>query len=454
MPELAKNSEYIVTIESYNSDGSGVAKLDGLVIFVKGALRGETCKIRLLKVLRNVAYAKIVEIITPSPHRITPACENFGKCGGCDFMHMDYEEELELKKLRVEDALRRIGGFDIDVPPVVGCETLEGYRNKAIYAIGKADSRAAAGFYRERSHDIAPAPAAGCLIQADVSRRAANAVTRWMDERNIPAYDEKTHTGAVRRVFCRYAEATGEAQVVFETAEKNLPHLDALVSGLLENCPETASIALNINKSRANTVMAGRFRVIWGEEHITDELCGLKFRLSPLSFYQINRTQAERLYRKASEFAALTQDDLALDLYCGAGTITLLLAQSAGRVIGAEIVPAAIEDARRNAELNGVENAQFICADASLAAETLKNSGTQPDVVVVDPPRRGLSPEVIRTIADMTPKRVVYVSCDPGTLARDLKEFRTLGFSLKNAAPFDMFPRCKHIECCCLLQRD
>ncbi|MCL2408107.1 MAG: 23S rRNA (uracil(1939)-C(5))-methyltransferase RlmD [Oscillospiraceae bacterium] len=449
---LEKNSEHTVTIESYNSSGSGVARIDGLVVFVKGAINGEVLRIRILKVTKGAAFAKIVDIITPSSHRIIPACESFGKCGGCDFLHMDYAEELELKRRRVEDSLKRIGGFDISVAPVVPSEAQEEYRNKAIFAIENVDGHAIAGFYRERSHDIIPAE--NCLIQTDVSRRAAVAVTRWMDSCGIPAYDEKTHKGAIRRVFCRYAAGTDTAQVVITTADKRLNHLDQLIDEIKRSCPEAASIILNVNKTHGNTVLAGSFRTIWGEDAITDELCGLKFKLSPRSFYQINRVQAEKLYLKALELTQLSDDDLAVDLYCGAGTITLLLAQSAGRVIGADITDDAIIDARENAERNGIRNAEFICADASAAAEQLKNTKLTPAAVVVDPPRRGLTPDVIQTISDMSPKRVVYVSCDPATLARDLRAFCDLGYELSDVTAFDMFPRCAHVETVALLRKN
>jgi 23S rRNA (uracil1939-C5)-methyltransferase len=451
MPEFLKNSEHVVTIEGYNSSGSGVARLDGLVVFVKGAINGEVLRVKILKAAKGAAFAKIVDIITPSPHRISPACIHFGQCGGCDFMHMDYAEELALKRQRVIDSLKRIGGFDIAVAPVVPSETQEGYRNKAIFAVGSAEGHSVAGFYRERSHDIIPAT--NCLIQSDVSRRAAEAVLHWMDSYGIPAYDEKTRKGAIRRVFCRCAAGTDTAQVVITAAYARLSHLDELIGEIRKSCPETASIILNVNNTHGNTVLAGQFRTIWGDGFIIDELCGLKFKLSPKSFYQINRAQAERLYNKAIEFARLSQDDSAVDLYCGTGTITLLLAQSAGRVIGADITDSAIVDARENAGLNSITNAEFICADASAAAEQLKSAKISPAAVVVDPPRRGLAPDVIRTISGMSPKRVVYVSCDPATLARDLRAFCDLGFELSGVTAFDMFPRCAHVECCCLLQK-
>ena len=452
MPDMRKNAEHTVTIEGYTSTGDGVARIGGQVVFVKGALRGEKCKIKILKVLRNIIYAKPVSILTQSPHRQTPACPNFGKCGGCDLMHMDYNEELDTKRLRVEDALRRIGGFDIGVPEIIGSDLQEGYRNKAIYAVGEDDGHAVTGFYRERSHDIIPAEK--CHIQANISDRAAFAVRRWMDGCGIPCYDEKSRTGAIRHVFCRYAFATGKAQVTIVTADGRLDGLDELIAAIRASCPEMASIVININKTRGNTVLAGEFRTVWGDDYIEDELCSLRFKLSPRSFYQINRTQAEKLYAKVLELSGLTERDTALDLYCGTGTITLLLARRAGRVIGVEIVEAAIADARENAELNGIKNAEFICADAQTAATELKAAGTSPDVVVVDPPRKGLAADVIDTISDLSPSRIVYVSCNPATLARDMKLLTQRGYTPGPVTAFDMFPRCAHVETVVLLTRD
>lgn len=451
MSEITKNSERIVTIDGYNSSGLGVARIGGHVVFVKNALLGEVCEVKILKVSRDIAYAKTTGIIKRSPRRVEPACENFGKCGGCDFMHMDYDEELELKRARVEDALRRVGGLSIDVPPVAGADSVENYRNKAVYVIGEEKGRAAAGFYRERSHEIVPVKT--CAIQADAANRSAAALTKWMDDHQIRPYDETSRTGCIRRLFCRRAAATNTAQIALVAANNDIGGVDDLVGAILENCPETASIAINTDRSRGNAVFSGSFETLWGDSHITDILCGMEFRLSPRSFYQINHSQAERLYNTAAGFAALRENDTALDLYCGAGAITLLLAGYAGRVIGAEIVGDAVADARENAARNGITNAEFICADAASAAVSLKQDNVKPAVVVTDPPRRGLTPETIGAIADLSPERVVYISCDPATLARDLRIFRELGYPLKSIEPFDMFPRCAHIECCCLLTK-
>jgi 23S rRNA (uracil1939-C5)-methyltransferase len=450
--EIKKNTVYTVTIEGYTHEGDGVAHLVGRVVFVKGALQGETCQVKVLKDSKNIIYAKLHKLLSASPSRIEPQCPNFGKCGGCDLLHMDYAEELRLKRRRVEDALRRIGGLDVPVTGIVGADSIENYRNKAIYAVGRNEGRSVTGFFRERSHDIVPTEK--CLIQADVSDRAAAAVRRWMDKYFVTAYNEELRTGVVRHVFCRYAFATKKALVTVVSYEKNIPHPEALVGEIRRLCPEAAGVVLNINRTRGNTVLAGEFTTLWGDDFIVDELGGLKFKLSPRSFYQINSAQAEKLYDKAQEYAALTGTETVLDLYCGTGTITLIMAGKAKFAVGAEIVEAAIADAWENAALNGIQNVDFICADADAAAKDLKTKGLLPDVVVVDPPRKGLSPAVIDTISALSPARVVYVSCDPATLARDLKIFEAKGFKAVEATAFDMFPRCAHVETVVWMEKD
>lgn len=452
MSELTKNSIHTVSVDGFTAEGQGVARISGQVVFVKGAIPGETCCIKILKAGKNMAFSKIEEIITPSEHRVTPACPVFGKCGGCDLMHMDYDEELRFKRQRVNDALRRIGGLKLDVSGIIGSDTVEGYRNKTICAVGEKDGKKIAGFFRPHSHDIVPAE--NCLIQPDFSHRTVKAVLSWMEKHNVPAYDEVSASGLVRHFFCRRAVKTGEGQAVIVVSGRKIPAESALIGTIRDACPETKSIVLNVNNTRGNTVLSGDFITLWGSDTIEDELCGLKFSLSPRSFYQINHAQAEKLYGKALEYAALTGEETVLDLYCGTGTITLCLARGAKLAVGAEIVPEAIDDARDNAAKNGIANAQFICADAADAAKRLKADGLLPDVVVVDPPRKGLSPEVPGIIASMKPTRVVYVSCDPATLARDLKAFSELGYETVKAEAVDMFPRTKHVETVALLLRE
>ena len=451
MSGIQKNDLYTVKIEGYTSTGAGVARVNGHVVFVKGAICGETCVVRILKAGNNAVYAKIEKILEESDQRITPACPNFSKCGGCDLMHMSYSEELRFKKNRVDDALQRIGGLDIYTDAITGSDRTEGSRNKAIYAVGEKNGHVITGFYRERSHDIIPTEK--CLIQADFADRAACAVRRWMEEKHIHAYDTKTKKGAVRHVFSRFGFVSGQGQVTIVSAVDRLPYRERLINIIREECPEAVSIVQNTNKTAGNTVLSGQFYTLWGKDYIEDELCSLRFELSARSFYQVNREQAERLYEKAAEYAGLTRHDTVLDLYCGTGTITLRMAKDAHKAIGAEVVSEAISDAKRNAEKNSINNVEFICADARAAAEKLFKRGVRPNVVVVDPPRKGLASEVIDTVTQMRPDRIVYVSCDPATLARDLKIFTQKEYDVIKSEAFDLFPRTCHVECVVLMSR-
>jgi len=451
MDTLLKNSLYTVRIEGYSSDGSGVARIGGQVVFVRGAISGELCEIKILKALKNLAYAKLERVIEHSENREAPVCPNFGKCGGCDFLHMDYNEELSLKKRRVEDALSRIGGLSLPVSAIHGAASTESYRNKAIYAIGIRDGRAVAGFFRERSHDIVPVTR--CHIQTASSDLAAAAVCRWVDDHGISVYDEQTDLGLIRHVFVRTAFGTEQMAVCIIAASEKLKAADSLIENIRAACPRVTSIVLSINKKPGNTVLGSQFITLWGSDHIEETLCSLRFKLSPRSFFQINTCQAEVLYSKALEFADVDSSCTALDLYCGTGSISLVLAKKAGRVIGVEVVPEAISDAIENAKTNNISNAEFICGDAAKAAFELKSRGIIPSVVVVDPPRKGLDASLIDTISEMHPERVVYVSCDPATLARDIKLFEERGYMALRAEAVDMFPRTAHVECVVLMSR-
>ena len=442
---LTKNEVHTVTITGYASDGAGVARIDGQVVFVTQAIAGEVCEIRILRVTKSVAWAKIETLLTPSPHRVTPPCPAFGPCGGCDFLHMTYEEELRLKELRVTDALSRVGGLAVRVSPIRKAEAQTGYRNKAIFAVGTGP---VTGFYRRRSHQIVPI--AACLIQSESANRAAGALRAWMREHDIPAYEETTEQGIIRHLFVREA-GNGSAVICVVAAQTNLPYADALIETLRRACPEASGIVLCVNREPGNVILQGDFHTLWGEAYLTDTLCGLEFRLSPRSFFQVNKQQAEGLYEQALAYAALGGEETVLDLYCGTGTITLLLAGDAHRAIGAEIVAEAIRDAEENARTNKISNTEFLLADAGDAAKHLASRDIHPDVIVVDPPRKGLAPMVIEQIVQMAPKRLVYVSCDPATLARDLKLFAAAGYETREVTPVDMFPRCAHVECVALL---
>ena len=443
---LEKNKIYRARIEGYTSEGLGVARIDGQAVFVHRALRGEDCDVLLLKVLKNAAFGKVVKVHEPSPHRVEPDCPYYGKCGGCDFRHMDREEELYAKKTRVQDALRRIGGSDVQVEEILAGERLH-YRNKSQFPIA-ADGTV--GFYKARSHQVIPVE--NCLLQKVDTNNVQLKFDRYIRLYNVSCYDERTRQGLLRHLYVR-TNGAGESLVCIFANGRELPHEAELVALLREASPRIVGVVLGVNTQPTGAILGKEYRTLWGTDVLTDELCGLTFRLSVPSFYQVNREMAEVLYDKAVEFAALTGTETVLDLYCGAGTITQVMARHAGRVIGAEIVPEAIEDAKANAERNGVENVEFFCGDASAVAADFVAKGLRPDVICVDPPRKGLAPEVVRAAAQMAPRRIVYVSCDPATLARDVKLFAAEGYGAVRAAAVDMFPGTANVESVVALER-
>ena len=445
--ELAKNQEHTVTIEGYGEGGMGVARIDGRVVFVHGALRGEKCRVLILKTLKSVAFAKVLEVIEPSSERITPDCPYFPRCGGCTYRHIRYEEELRLKKQRVQDNLSRIGGSDVTVEEILGAQDTLRYRNKAQYPVSKDG---AVGFYRARTHEVIECE--HCLLVKPAADAAAEALREYMQSCRVAGYDEKTGRGLVRHLYIR-SNAAGESLVCVLVNGDKLPKEDRLVALLRAACPKCTGIVLGTNTKKGNVILGDRYRTLWGSDRLEDTLCGKTFRLSVPSFYQVNRAQAERLYAKAIEFADLTGQETVLDLYCGAGTITLALSDHAKKVLGAEIVPEAIDDARENAVRNGVKNAEFFCGDASDVAKKLARENLRPDVITVDPPRKGLAADVVESIAEMQPERVVYVSCDSATMARDVKRLADLGYTAQRACAVDMFPRADHVETICLLSK-
>ena len=445
--ELAKNQEHTVTIEGYGEGGMGVARIDGRVVFVHGALRGEKCRVLILKTLKSVAFAKVLEVIEPSSERITPDCPYFPRCGGCTYRHIRYEEELRLKKQRVQDNLSRIGGSDVTVEEILGARDTLRYRNKAQYPVSKDG---AVGFYRARTHEVIECE--HCLLVKPEADAAAEALREYMQSCRVAGYDEKTGRGLVRHLYVR-SNAAGESLVCVLVNGDKLPKEDRLVTLLRDACPKCTGIVLGTNTKKGNVILGDRYRTLWGSDRLEDTLCGKTFRLSVPSFYQVNRIQAERLYAKAIEFAGLTGQETVLDLYCGAGTITLALSDHAKKVLGAEIVPEAIDDARENAARNGVKNAEFFCGDASDVAKKLARENLRPDVITVDPPRKGLAADVVESIAEMQPQRVVYVSCDSATMARDVKRLADLGYTAQRACAVDMFPRADHVETVVLLSK-
>ena len=451
MSELHRGDPLQVSIETATIDGSGVARVDGQVVFVPGALPGERCSVRIAHVGRSAVVAQLLSVLTPSVHRVEPDCPYFPLCGGCALRHMDYEQELALKQAHVQSCLTRIGGQTISVLPITGAAQTDGYRNKVQFPVQEQDGRPVAGFFSGKTHRVIPVR--HCRIQPDCADAIRGAVLAWMEQYHIRAYDEQTHTGYIRHIYIRFGAESGQILVCIVANCAQLPKKKQFVAALLAAEPGITTIVFSPNTKKGNTVLGTEFHPLYGDGTITDTLCGLQFRLSAPAFYQVNHAQAERLYEKAVQLAGLTGNETVLDLYCGTGTITLCLARHAKKAIGVEIVPQAIEDAKFNAAQNGMENAEFFCMDAGQAAKMLADRRTRPDVIVVDPPRKGVSADVIEAISAMAPQRVVYVSCDPATLARDLKLLTAAGYTLQTAEAFDLFPRCAHVETVCLLSK-
>ena len=447
MEALEKGSIYTAVIDGYSSEGLGIARVNGAVVFVPHAVRGEEIDLRITKVMKTSCAGEIVKIHNPSPERMEPECPYAGKCGGCAYRHLTYPEELWAKRQRVQDALTRIGGLDLTVEEILGAKNPEHYRNKSQYPVGADGS---IGFFQARTHKVVPIRR--CLIQTEAADRTAQAVGEWMRRYKISAYDETTGKGLVRHV-CVRVNRKGESLCCVVVNGNKVPREPELAAYVTAAVPHTVGVLLNSNTRRGNVILGDKYRTLFGRNYLMDTLCGLEFKLSMPSFYQVNRDQAEVLYGKALEFAGLTGNETVLDLYCGIGTITLCLAKAAKRVIGAEIVPPAIRDAKENAFRNHVENAEFFCGDAADIAAKLESDGLRPDVVTVDPPRKGLAPEVIASVAAMGPEKVVYVSCDPATLGRDVKIFREFGYEAKRAAAVDMFPGTAHVETVVLLSK-
>lgn len=445
---LAEGQVCRALIGGYASDGAGVARVDGMVVFVKGGIRGETADIRIEHMGHHAAWARIEALIEPSPARVEPDCPYYDICGGCRFRHMTYAEELEAKRLRVEDALTRLGGADIKVEVIHGAADTGRYRNKVQFPVGKG----AIGYYQGRSHQVIDIE--DCLLQPEEDTAARRAVKEWMERFRIPAYDEKTGRGLVRHLYLR-ANSRHEVLCCLVVNGRELPRGEELAEALKAAVPALAGVVLSVNTRKTNVILGSEYRTLWGRDWVEEALCGHTFRLSVPSFFQINRAQTEVLYGRALEFAGLTGGETVVDLYCGIGTISLTLAERAGRVIGVEVVPQAVEDARENARRNALEHkTRFECGDASDLAARLEAEGVRPDVVVVDPPRKGLAPDVVDAIARMAPERVVYVSCDPATLGRDVKRFAEQGYTALRAEAVDLFPRTAHIESCVLLCRE
>lgn len=450
---LIKENSFIETeITAVTNEGSGISRYEGMVVFTPFTAPEDIARVKIAKVGKNCIYGELDSIISPSEKRIEPNCDVFGECGGCALRHMSYDAELFEKTSWVRDHVKRIGGFDIEPFPTIGSPKTEEYRNKAIYQVGKGkNGEPIFGFYRKRSHDILNCK--NCKLQPKEFEKILEAIGFFVKESKCSIYSEEKHSGLLRAVYIRKGEVTGEIGVCLVLNGDKLPGEKMLVSLLSTEFKNITSIVLNTNKERTNVVLGRKSRTIFGKDGITDVLCGVTVDISPASFYQVNHSGAELLYKTAADFAELSGGELVLDLYCGAGTIGLSMVNKVGKLIGVEIVSDAIENAKLNAKRMGVENAEFICADAGAAAEELERRGLAPDVVILDPPRKGCSDETLEAVAKMSPKRIVYVSCNTATMARDFKLLCEHGYEPQKVQPVDMFPRTAHVEAVALLSK-
>ena len=455
---MEKNQEFIVTIEDMNEDGAGVGKVDGYIWFVKDAVIGDVVRAKAMKIKKSYGFARLMEVLEPSVSRVIPSCPVARQCGGCQLQAMSYEEQLKFKERKVMNNLIRIGKFaedEIHMLPIMGMEEPWRYRNKAQFPFGKdKDGNVIAGFYAGRTHAIVEAE--DCLLGVEENREILDIVKRFMKEMKIEPYDELSHKGLVRHVLIRKGFKTGEIMVCLVINGNKLPGKERLVEMLTggDGVKGMTSISYSVNQEKTNVIMGKEIVNLYGPGYITDYIGNVKYQISPISFYQVNPVQTERLYGTALEYAGLTGNEIVWDLYCGIGTISLFLAQKAKKVYGVEIVPQAIEDARRNAEINGIHNAEFSVGKAEeVLPEQFEKNHVHADVIVVDPPRKGCDVVCLDTILKVRPERVVYVSCDSATLARDLRYLADGGYVMGRGRCCDMFPGTVHVETVALLVR-
>lgn len=450
---VKQGDNIIMNISGLGSSGEGVGKYEGFTVFVKGALPEEEVRVQIALVKKSYAVGKLLEIVKASSERVKPECPVYKECGGCQLQHLSYAGQLICKRQQVQDALTRIGHLDLEVLPVLGAAMPWNYRNKMQFpAAMNAEGVLNIGCYATATHSVVDTET--CMISKEANNAIMKTVRTWMKHYNISAYDEKTGKGLVRHVMGRVGVHSGEVMAVIITSGYDLPHRAVLIEWLKRYVPGLVSVVQNINKKQTNVVMGSKTRVLYGAETIKDNLGALAFNISAQSFFQVNSEQAEKLYNKALEFAALTGNETVVDVYCGTGTISLYLARHAKKVYGIEIVAPAIENAKRNAEENGSQDAEFMLGDAAVELPKLLAGGVRPDVVIVDPPRAGCEEKVLAAISEVQPERVVYVSCNPASLARDLAFMEQHGYKTLIAQPVDMFPMTSHVECVTLLTRN
>lgn len=453
---MKKNDDIVLEITALSGQGVGIGRYNGIAVFVDQTAVGDTVKAHIIKVKKNYCVGKLMEIVTPSPDRKEVDCPAFSRCGGCSFRHINYEKELEIKAQGVYDAMKRIGSIDMEPKDITPSPRLAGYRNKAQYPISMGDDGIFYGFFAKHSHRVIKSE--GCLLQPPIFEKTMQEIKIWADKNKITAYDETSGKGVLRHILLRLGEKTGELMVVAVINADTLPFADDLAKMLSERLGNTLkSLQYNINKEDTNVILGEKTVLVYGDDTITDEICGVKVKISAASFYQVNRDAAEVLYKKAAAYIE-DGDNVIVDLFCGIGTIGLSVLNLCGRegrtLVGVEIVPSAIENAKQNSLLGGFKNTEFILGDATAAAEKLSFRNISPDVVIVDPPRKGCDEKLLKIIAeDFAPKKLIYISCDPATLARDSKILSENGYKLQEYSPVDLFPATAHIETVALFRR-
>jgi len=451
---VQKNAEYDIEIDGMTHEGLGVGRIDNFTVFVEGAIKGEKVHIKIIKVTKSYAVGKLLKILEASPQRIEPFCPVYKRCGGCSLQHLSYEAQLEFKTNTVKDNITRIGKLEnVIVHDAIGMEKPMRYRNKTQLPVAGTPTKPLIGFFAKRSHEVIDIGSTSCGIQDEVSSEITELIRNFISKHGISIYDEKNQVGILRHIMTRVGFKTGEVMVVLVINARDLPARKALVKELTSAVPQVKSIYLNINTKNTNVILGEKNIKIFGSDTITDYIGKYKFHISPLSFYQVNPVQTEVLYNKALEYAGLTGSETVFDLYCGIGTISLFLSEKAGKVYGVEVIEDAVRDAKRNAEINGVNNVEFIAGEAETVIPEMYANGIKADVVVVDPPRKGCDERLLKTLVEMQPKRIVYVSCNPSTLARDLHYLDQNGYRAVEVQPVDMFPWTHHVESIVLMSR-
>lgn len=449
---LKKNQRFIAEIIDLTAEGNGVCRIDDIVVFVPATAIGDKIRLKIVKVLKNYAYGISEEILISSPFRVNPDCEIFQKCGGCIFRHITYDSECKVKNEIVKNAFTRIGGLNPEFEAFMPCEEIYHYRNKAQYPLTNINNKIVCGFYAPRSHRLFPIT--NCALQPEIFSDILGMILEYLNSNNISVYDEISHSGILRHIYVRQGAHSGEIMICFVVRKACNNQLIPLSEKLIENFKNVKSIIMNINSEKTNVILGKKCIKLLGNDVITDIMCGNKIEISPLSFYQVNTQQAECLYSKALEYIAPNKSDIVADLYCGAGTIGLYMAKYVKRVIGVEIIPEAVENAKRNAQINSISNAKFYCGDAGKIFAELNKNGYSPNKIIIDPPRKGCSVEALEVMRNASPEKIVMISCNPSTAARDTAWLVKNGYNVEKVCGVDMFPRTGHIECVVLMTKN